>query len=71
MKGFSPYKLHVDRLGDDPSLGRPGQKGLHRFAASGAVVDGPLINVHTHEAVGELGVEVSGVSKRVFRASSR
>ncbi len=44
---------------------RPGQEGPDGLAAPRAVVDGPLVDVHPDEAVGQLGVEVAGVVQGV------
>ena len=46
-------------LGDEAGLRALAEERVDGLAASLAVVEGPLVDVHSDELVGEIGVEVS------------
>ena len=51
--------------GTKPASCGAGEEGANGFASPRAIVDGPVVDVHAHEPVGQGGVETAGVAQRV------
>src|SRR5436305_1938885 len=62
----SAHELDVDRTGDQARLGRSLEERAYGLAPPGAVIDGPIIDVHADEPVGELRLEVAGIPQGVI-----
>src|SRR5262245_27946312 len=63
--GRSVDEFHVDRSLDDPSLDPPGQELTNGAASSVAVVERPVVHIHSDEGVGLGSLETTSVLHRV------
>ncbi len=63
----SLHKLHLNRRWDDASAMAFIEKPAEGFAATRAVVQGPLIHVHAHKLIGQSFVHVTGIAQDMTR----
>ena len=52
--------------GNESGGGAAGQERCDRLAAAGAVVEGPVVDVHADEFIGEVAVEIAAELEGVF-----
>ena len=60
-------KLDIHKSGNQADFRSTAQKGANRFAAAGAIIDGPVVDVHPDEPVGQDRVEVAGKAGRAVQ----